>query len=1099
MLIRILGRVGVSTDDDDLIAVRAPKQRALLVRLVLDANQVVGSSTLIESLWDDDLPQHPRTALQIIVSRLKTNLGPYGTHITAVSGGYRLDAAAHEVDLLLAESLLRDGRMALASEESARAADAFERALALWTGDAFEDVESCPFWPEAVRRAADLRLTLVEARNDAYLASGRHLEVLRDIDALVAAAPLREHLRAQQIAALYRAGRQAEAMRASEALRKSLRDELGLEPSPQIRDLERRVLDQDPSLVATDAGFMTPLPAWTAETVAYVGRGAEYEHLLTRLAEAVEGEMRFLLVEGVPGIGKSRFLSQVARRLSSDAIVLPVHVHDVFSPALRTFARVIAEATLGLSDDELATVIGIVPEATRDLPQLRELTRALVAGEPVPGLDDEEILEAAARWIAGLSAKAPVVVVVDDLDHASPALLHVFAQIANLSMPKRVLVVGSVRTPFDTTAPYLAHLVATLEASACIDRIVLPPLDATDIDELLERMRIAPREKLGRRLLELTAGSPLMVAELLSTGPLERVVADWTSPPRVRDLARRRTAELGRATAELLKHASLFERDFTIDLLAETAGIGTRTATELVDRAVEAHILQSSTMRSYRFAHQLFRHAIAGDLSATQRADGHRRIAEALERRNESPALLAAHWSAASGDIAEKVFAYARLAGRESLKILEPQEAASWFQLALVYLTDEADRGSLLAELAEAQMFAGDAACIASLQAAVDLALTSDDDDLVVQIVRVTTPGWSTLPGVTGPETRQLIERALDVVDDPATRSRVLARLAVDMSLSDAPAAERGAAEAVALARASGDRTALLETLSRSAALSLTPETLEARRNALREVLDLSSSATDVVTRYFALSSNIVPALQSGDLAEADALSAEADTIAAHYELAPLRWSTLIRRAWRAGLDGSFDVAEELIEEASSYGEGHGVSHAPEAGWMQRGWSRWQQGRICELLPVARSFYDNVGRQFPGFALLLARILAEDPECHDEARQLLRDTAANHFGVLPGGTFWSSTLVLTAETACMLGERAVCETIRDLLVPFADQVVFNGLWVVAPVAYGVGIAAAGCGDAHAPRHLDRAVAIATRLRAPALVARARAPRLTAAG
>jgi hypothetical protein len=381
---------------------------------------------------------------------------------------------------------------------------------------------------------------------------------------------------------------------------------------------------------------------------------------------------------------------------------------------------------------------------------------------------------------------------------------------------------------------------------------------------------------------------------------------------------------------------------------------------------------------------------------------------------------------------------------------------------------------------------------VATLQQAVDIALATDDDALVVQIVRATTPGWSSLPGVGGPETRELLVRALEIVDDPATRSRALARWAVDLALHDVSAAQRTADEAVALARESEDRTALVESLSRRTALSLTPDTLQARRTALREVLGLSASATDVVTRYFALSANVVTAIQSGDLAEADALSTEADAIAAHYDLAPLRWSTLTRRAWRTGLDGSFETAEALVHEAWEYGEAHGVSHAPEAGRLQRGMLRWQQGRVHELLPAARSYYDDVGAQFPGLGLLLARVLAEDPAHHDEARRLLHDVAEHGFERLPPGTFWSTALLLTAETASVLEARDVCATIRDRLLPFADQVSFNGLWVVAPIAYGVGVAAAGCGDRAAHDYLERAAAIAARMNAPALEARARA-------
>jgi hypothetical protein len=590
-----------------------------------------------------------------------------------------------------------------------------------------------------------------------------------------------------------------------------------------------------------------------------------------------------------------------------------------------------------------------------------------------------------------------------------------------------------------------------------------------------------------------------LLSELIGVGPVERVVKEWTTPPRVRDLARKRTAELGRATAEMLQHASLFERDFTVDVLAETAGTSVSTTAALIDRAVEAHVLQPSTMHSYRFAHQLFRHALAGDLPAQQRADGHRRIAEALERRGESPGLLAAHWSAASGDVADKVCTYSLAAGRAALKLLEPHEAVSWFELARANLTDETALGSLLTELAEAQMFAGDAACVQTLQEAVDLALAAADDRMILQIVRTTTPGWSSLPGVDAAATRRLLARALEVAEDPATRSRALARFAVDLALAGSPEAESTGDEAVALARESGDRTALLESLMRRATLSMTPHTLAARRDALREVRELSSSATDAVTRYFALSANIGTAVELGEIADADALATEADAISTQYDLAPLRWSTLARRAWRAGLDGSFDAAEALIEEACRYGEAHGVSHAPEAARLQRGALRWQQGRMGEPLPAAREYHDDLGALYPGLGLLLARVLVEDPSARDEARRLLLDVAEDRFARLPAGTFWSSALVVSAETAYLLGAGDVCETIRDLLLPFVDQVSFNGLWVVAPIAYGAGVAAAGCGDPEAHRYLERAAAIANRMHAPALAARALSPGLTATG
>jgi DNA-binding SARP family transcriptional activator len=1095
VLFRILGRVAAVGDDGEAIVIGARRQRALLARLILDANRVVAPSVLVESVWGDELPVHPEAALQVVVSRLRTGLGSCGRRIVAEASGYRLEASSEEIDVLWAESLLRDGRLALASNEGARAADLLEQALALWDGDALQGLEEFSFSVEVAHRLHQLRVTLVEARNDAYLNDGRHLEVLADVDSWVTLEPLREHLRAQQIAALYRAGRQADAMRACESLRKSLRDEVGLTPSAEIQQLERRVLNQDPALVATDGGFMTALPAWTSELLAYVGREDKVEEVLQRFAETVEGNTRLVLVDGAPGVGKSRFLLQVARRLARDAIVLPIHVHDVFSPALLAVARVIAEATTSLSDAELTSLIRDVGVEPTDVGLIRDVSAALVAGDSMVDLvRDEDILRGAAHWIAALSAKAPVVVIVDDIDTASPAVLHVISQLATLSIPRRVLVLGSLRGQVGWTSPHLARMAAALEPSGCVVRMQIPPLDEHDIDDLLRRMRVAPRQEIVKRLHELTGGNALLLAELLSTGSPERVVSEWSSPPRVRDLARKRTAELGRPTAEILKHASLFLHDFTIDLLAETAGTTTGTTATLVDRAVDAHVLQPSTIHSYRFAHQLFAHALAADLSADQRAGGHRRIAYALEHRGSSAALLAAHWSAASGDdVPAKVLHYARIAGRESLRMLEPSAAVKWFELALEYVREPADRGPLLVELAEAKQFAGEPDCVERLQDAVRFALIANDDELTLQIVRATTPGWSTLPGVTGIDTQLLLARALEVVDhdDESTRSRILARLAVDLSVSDPRAAECAAEEAVALARSSGDRAALLESLMRRASFSLTPHTLTARRFALREIVSLSSRSTDVVTRYFALSASVVAAVQACDLAEAETSSAEADAIAAQYDLAPLQWSALARRAWRCALAGHLDRAERRIQEASDFGNAHGVSHAPEAARLQRVALRWQQDRMAELVPIARVVNDDYGSRTPGVSVILARALAEHASGHDEARVLLRDLADDGFAKLPLGTFWSSALIVGAEAACILDLPEVCGTIRDLLEPFIDQVAFTGLFMTAPIAYGVAVAAAGCGDDRAPKFFRHAADIADRLHAPVLAARAR--------
>jgi DNA-binding SARP family transcriptional activator len=184
---RILGGVAVVADDGEVTRITARRQRALLALLILNANRVMGSAVLVDELWGEALPDAPVAALQVVVSRLRTRLGPFGSAVAAEPGGYRLDVGPDETDLLVAEALLRDGRSALACNDAAHAAHTFERALALWAGDALDDLADLPFAGEAARRLRELRLSLIEARNDALLADARHLEVLADIEALVSA------------------------------------------------------------------------------------------------------------------------------------------------------------------------------------------------------------------------------------------------------------------------------------------------------------------------------------------------------------------------------------------------------------------------------------------------------------------------------------------------------------------------------------------------------------------------------------------------------------------------------------------------------------------------------------------------------------------------------------------------------------------------------------------------------------------------------------------------------------------------------------------------------------------------------------------------
>jgi hypothetical protein len=434
--------------------------------------------------------------------------------------------------------------------------------------------------------------------------------------------------------------------------------------------------------------------------------------------------------------------------------------------------------------------------------------------------------------------------------------------------------------------------------------------------------------------------------------------------------------------------------------------------------------------------------------------------------------------------VPEKVARYAQAAGRDALRLYEPNAAVMWFELALDNLPPT-ERGSGLAELAEAQQLVGDPRGHENMQEAATIAFATNDDELALQIIRATAPGWSSLPRVENEQTHRLLDRALGVVNDDATRARILARQALELSLFESEGAMRLSEEAVALARRSGDRAALYETLLRFVSLSQSPHSLAARRDALREMAEIGSPAADVATRYFSLSASIVAAIQAGDTTHLDQQCADADALAGAYDLAPMHWSSMARRAWRVSLTGDLDLADKLIEDARSYGEKCAIIGSAETAFLQRGELRWLQGRLPEMLDLARGSFKVAAGAYPGLALVLVRVLCEC-DAHDEARALIAEVGRDGFHTLRRGPFWSSALVIAAESAVILGLPEMSRTVRDLLAPFADQVAFTGTWVTAPIAYGVGIAMAGCNDRDSPKLLAQAADIADRLGAPVL-------------
>ena len=243
MEFRILGPLEVA-DGDRAVPLAGAKQRALLAVLLLSANEVVSSDRLIDDLWGEQSPESGRAALQVRVSQLRKALGTAGGAILTRAPGYVLRLGRDEFDLHRFERLVGEAE----SAEPAAAATKLREALALWRGPGLADLAYESFAQPAVRRLEELRLSALEKRIDADLALGRDADVVAELETLVADHPLRERLRAQLMLAMYRCGRQADALAAYQSARGVLVEQLGIEPSPPLRELEQAILRQDPAL-----------------------------------------------------------------------------------------------------------------------------------------------------------------------------------------------------------------------------------------------------------------------------------------------------------------------------------------------------------------------------------------------------------------------------------------------------------------------------------------------------------------------------------------------------------------------------------------------------------------------------------------------------------------------------------------------------------------------------------------------------------------------------------------------------------------------------------------------------------------------------------
>lgn len=388
---RILGPLEIA-DGNGLVAVTAPKQRSLLLCLLLHRGEVVSGDRIADALWGDSPPASATKIVQMYVAQLRRALGDEA--VETVAPGYRVRVGAEAIDAARFERLLFEGRRTLANGNPELAASLLRRALGLWRGRALEDVVYASFATAEAERLEELRLACLEERFAADLALGRSEDVLPEISALVTEHPLRERLRAHLMLALYRSGRQAEALEAYRDARRALHDGLGLNPGLELRELEKAILRQDSALISPEqpAIRLSRLPVAATPLVGRERELAELRVLLDR------PDVRLVTLAGAGGSGKTRLalaLAESCGDLFANGVAL-VELAPLRDPALVLPA--VAQA-VGLGEEP-----GVPLECTlADWLAERELM--LVA-------DNLEHLAGAERAVAKLVTASPRLTVV---------------------------------------------------------------------------------------------------------------------------------------------------------------------------------------------------------------------------------------------------------------------------------------------------------------------------------------------------------------------------------------------------------------------------------------------------------------------------------------------------------------------------------------------------------------------------------------------------------------------------------------------------------------------------------------------------------------
>lgn len=1015
--IRLLGPFEVLVQGEP-IAVRSRKERLILVALSRSLGMSVSRSQLVDVLWPEDPPASVDASLNSYLSNLRRLLEPEreagGASAVLVSrpSGYLLDPQCVGVDVVDFEAKLGAG-------------DA-ESALALVRGEPLTDLAGEPGVDADRSRLSEL---VARAREDALAARldrNLHREVIADLEAALAADPLRERLRGLLMTALYRSGRQADALRCYEEGRHVLADQLGLDPGPELRALEAAILGHDPGLLGPNRSHVDSAPslpatpdASMAERSSLVGRQAELELLGRALDNVGSGKAQTILIGGPAGIGKTSLAHELVAeaRRRGGFVVAAAGAEDTAELPMAVWSRLMLGILAGPVGDEvrrevpetlIAGALRLFPAiaARLDLPTPPPVDDAVAAGS----------LDQVVQLVREVLNRSPLVCVVEDLHWADSLDITLFRRLYQADPHMPLLLVGTHRDdPLEVT-PELASLIGHLSGRAGVHCITLDGLDNDSSTSLLAaEMDTDPDPALVAKYRERSGGNPLYLKELARSAEGANGVT-----PGLAELVLSRVRRLPEPVVEVLTLGSLSTGPIAASVDAAVLGWSVEEVEDAYDLAVEAGLMVDDPdfAGNVRLAHALVRDALYQSIPARRRARLHAALGDAIvadagTRAENLADLIARHfvlgvpagsgvkavvWSIKAGDLAFSGF-FTRL------------HALSHYQTAVelleqVPVSAEIEASARLGRGQFGALVGADAAR-ADLLSAFRIGADNGLVDLAVEAAIGLSPNAghaahqaSWFPGRIAIE---VLEEALELARTAGT-SDLVARAAAWLAADCSDLGPEARAELVAEAEAaSEDDPALRSSLSRAF------RCVDWWSHPVEKQLDLAESRVAAAAAVGDISSELLFhqeavgwELSLGRVGAARERLERAERRAARSGI-PL-WTTTLP-ACGPLLDtavGEFDRALATIETEQERHRDAGA-FLNEANWASTiAVIRWWKGDVHELIDLLLAFAEDAERpSFRDGIALVAATCGRDRE----AKELIERVDPQRLGVEEGPVF----------------------------------------------------------------------------------------------